>query len=710
MNTEDRSHRLQLLAASQTIATRRPPTLLYFLLAVLAVFTLSYEVRLTYQNLPQWFGRNDAPVRPFFAEDIGTEPITISFLTHEAAQAGLKAGDELVAVNGKPVVGTFVFGEAMHKARAGDVLRVTVARGSEPRTAAIILRRSGGHDWVGYVAMVLLVVVVPLLSLGIGFWVAALRPRDPLAWLLLTFLATFAVFYNADAEAWGPVVRDLAVIYRFGVESALPIAAVLFGIYFPEPFPRQGRWLWWYRVMWLLIVPSALLGLAFTVDDVGTVENRAAVMGLDRALAALGTALPSLLILACFLAFFAALGVKWKLAASADSKRRLSLMFWGTVLGLGPVTVLQVIAGIVNQPVEIYFHWWVFMPAYCLTALVPVTFAYVIVVQRAMDVRLVLRQGLRYALARNGIRVLQILLTAIVISTAATLLAGENAKRPQKITAIAVGIGLVWLLRRGAKHLHASVDRRFFRDAYNAEQILSELGDQVRTIVETRPLLETVAGRIAESLHVPRVAVLLDGGQPYRPAYAIGYDPVPDVLFHGDGATVEWLRKEREPARVYFQDPNSWIYREPAMTDAERAQLAALETELLLPLAVKDKLIGFMSLAPKLSEEPFTGSDLRLLKSLAAQTGLALEVARLTTAMGEEIAQRERLNRELEIAREVQERLFPQELPAVPGLDYCGRCRPAREVGGDYYDFLELPEGKLGVAIGDVSGKGLEPR
>jgi hypothetical protein len=143
------------------------------------------------------------------------------------------------------------------------------------------------------------------------------------------------------------------------------------------------------------------------------------------------------------------------------------------------------------------------------------------------------------------------------------------------------------------------------------------------------------------------------------------------------------------------------------MTDEERATLAELEAELLLPLAVKDKLLGFMSLAPKLSEEPYTSSDLRLLKSVAAQTGLALEVARLTTFIGEEIADRERLSREPEIAREVQERLFPQHLPAVPGIDYCGRCRPAREVRGDYYDFLELPEGRLGIAVGDVSGKGI---
>ena len=91
----------------------------------------------------------------------------------------------------------------------------------------------------------------------------------------------------------------------------------------------------------------------------------------------------------------------------------------------------------------------------------------------------------------------------------------------------------------------------------------------------------------------------------------------------------------------------------------------------------------------------------------SAQTALAREVARLTAAIGRGLAQRERLNRELEIARELQEHLFPQRLPAAPGLDYCGQCRPAREVGGDYYDFLALPGGRLGIAIGDVSGKGV---
>jgi len=65
------------------------------------------------------------------------------------------------------------------------------------------------------------------------------------------------------------------------------------------------------------------------------------------------------------------------------------------------------------------------------------------------------------------------------------------------------------------------------------------------------------------------------------------------------------------------------------------------------------------------------------------------------------------MNREVEIAREVQQRLFPQRIPEIVGVSLAGRCRPASEVGGDYYDLIELEGGNLGLAIGDVSGKGI---
>jgi sigma-B regulation protein RsbU (phosphoserine phosphatase) len=175
--------------------------------------------------------------------------------------------------------------------------------------------------------------------------------------------------------------------------------------------------------------------------------------------------------------------------------------------------------------------------------------------------------------------------------------------------------------------------------------------------------------------------------------------------FREAAVTIEHLRKEPEPARVYFDDENSWV--NTCLSTDERQNLAALGSQLLLPLSVKDKLLGLVSLGEKRSEEPYSGTDLRLLKSVASQTALALSNAQLTSSIADEISRREKLNREIEIAREVQERLFPQRLPEIAGLDYSGRCRTALGVGGDYYDFLSLPDGKLGVALGDVSGKGI---
>ena len=237
--------------------------------------------------------------------------------------------------------------------------------------------------------------------------------------------------------------------------------------------------------------------------------------------------------------------------------------------------------------------------------------------------------------------------------------------------------------------------------------MLTELSEQVRSITEPRSLLETVAARISETLHVPQVAVLLGGSGFYQPAFAMGYATPPTVAFPSKTGTAMVLKSQKEPARVFLNDRDSWVYREQGIGDEERAKLATLRSELLLPLAVRDKLLGFISLGPKRSEEPYTGSDVRLLKSVAAQTGLALENANLLRTIADEVAQRERLNAEVEIAREVQERLFPQKLPIIAGLDFAGHCRPALGVGGDYYDFLALPKGKLGVAIGDVSGKGI---
>ncbi|MBM3727624.1 MAG: PP2C family protein-serine/threonine phosphatase [Acidobacteria bacterium] len=158
---------------------------------------------------------------------------------------------------------------------------------------------------------------------------------------------------------------------------------------------------------------------------------------------------------------------------------------------------------------------------------------------------------------------------------------------------------------------------------------------------------------------------------------------------------------------VYLDDEDSWVNVPGMLTAAERAAVELTGAQLIVPVLVRGELAGCFLLGARRSGEPYSGDEIRLLESVAAQAALALENGRLTRAVAEEAAQKERVHRELEIAREVQGRLFPRAAPRLPGIAVAGFCRPAQAVGGDYYDYFELPGGRLGFAVADVSGKGV---
>ncbi len=109
----------------------------------------------------------------------------------------------------------------------------------------------------------------------------------------------------------------------------------------------------------------------------------------------------------------------------------------------------------------------------------------------------------------------------------------------------------------------------------------------------------------------------------------------------------------------------------------------------------------------RLSEEPYTREDKRLLSLVANQAGVALDSIVLAERIAEQMEAERRVVQEMEFARQVQARLLPQNLPAMKTLQYAGQCLPARKVGGDYYDFLELRSDRLGIVLADIAGKGV---
>ena len=681
--------------------------LAYAVLAALFVLSVTGLVRNASTAFDLLWHARDYARAPFHLGDanwgaVGLQP--------EAEALGLKYGDTVLAVNGRPVDGFFVYYGAVRKAKPGDRLRVQVKtpgpQNDPVRELSIELRpfRSSADPATSlseYAVFALQVFVLPVICIGLGFWVAAVRIGDPSAWLLLVLMLSLvggseaAEFTFGREGALNPLLAGLTT-FRAGL---LVPALLLFGLVFPErlPLDRRFPWVKWIVIGYLVLV-STLLGISVGLWTHHLAWARQYTSPPIQLLTGVEGDFGGFVNFVAIVACAASLGWKAFAAPSRDARRRLLLLF----MGAAPFVVALLIIVLAGR-FEYIIPTWTYLPLFTMVLVFPLTLAYVIVVHRAMDVRVVIRQGLQYVLARGGIRVIQIALL-VGATIAATTLLTESDAGAASVAAVVAGLaGVAALAGRFADRLRRWVDRRFFREAYEADAILSDLAANVRTMVETRPLLETVATRIAESLHIPRIAILLGDEGAFQPAYALGYAEPPVAPIPGDGLTVARLRKQQH-ALVRFDDAESWVQ---LTTGDERHALETLEPELLLPLSLNEKILGIMSLGPKQSEEPFSKTDIRLLDSVAAQTGLALENGRLTAAVAAEVAARAKQARDIEIARDVQQRLLPQEFPPISGLDYAGTCRAALGVGGDYYDFIPLSRTLLGIAIGDVSGKGI---
>jgi phosphoserine phosphatase RsbU/P len=132
-------------------------------------------------------------------------------------------------------------------------------------------------------------------------------------------------------------------------------------------------------------------------------------------------------------------------------------------------------------------------------------------------------------------------------------------------------------------------------------------------------------------------------------------------------------------------------------------KLYGLRSVLCVPITLKDQVLGVVYVDNRFQNGIFRQDDLELLQSLASSAGIAIENARLYQVAVE----KGRMERELQVAREVQVNLIPTETPKLKGWDFAACWKPAHEVSGDFYDFISLPDGQTGLVVADVSDKGM---
>lgn len=617
-----------------------------------------------------------------------------------AERCGMRPGDHLVAIDGERLADINFQTRIWFHHEPGNTVRLTIRRPGEtaPSVLACAFRRTSSTSTEGGMAAYVAGQVrnsYPVPFVLVGLTVLFLRLDDPKAWLLALLCAAFAATpgFPDSIDAVAPALRPFARAYQATFLSLLAPSFYLFFAVFParSPVDRRLPWLKW--VTFAVAVAVAIPGL------------RAGGMRPPPPLPRLlGASLANQIVVYWALAILAvglvSLAANYLRPPDAETRRKTRVIVWGTAIGLTP----NLIDAGVRNATGLQDPDWLATLLVLFAFLIPLSFAYAVVKHRVLEIPVLLKRSARYLLVQRGFTILLALASmavtlAFALSLAPSLAPLVEVARPSGIALGAVfGTVLLWGGTQIHRRVSERIDRAFFRRAYDARMILQELADRTRAATGRTELAALLHRHVGDAL------------QPS--ALAVYFREQDDRLTAMAGAVPEGLEvvSATSPALTRLAE-HGWpveVSPQPAGGAPNAHPLAPLDPDCLVPMVGRDRrLLGLLVLGPRLSEEPYSGEDVRLLALVAGQAALALENLSLAEQMADRLEADRRQAHEVAIAQEVQQKLLPQRMPPLETLDYAGACTQARIVGGDYYDFLDLGPGRVGFVLADISGKGI---
>ena len=612
-----------------------------------------------------------------------------------AADAGLRVGDRIIGVNGRALDTDIASDQAYVRGQPGDPVELTVERASEPKPLILhgIFRAralAGASEGLARSSALQITGSFPIPFLLVAFAVLFLRLEQPNAWLLALLFCAFAAapsFYNPAAIS--PGLRAFAFAFRAVFYGMLCPLFYLFFAVFPvqSPLDRRLPWLKWAGL--LLGICTVFPGLR--TGDPSLPRVVAHLVG-SRNADLIETGLEYDLL---FLGLISLAQNSFMAAVPAEARRKSRVILWGTVAGVLPIVLERMAVDFAGYRPS----FWLDTVLVLVLFLYPLSFAYAVVKHRVMELPVLLRRSARYVLVQRGFIVLMFLVAASAIALFTHVfsrLLRADTNIGMALSAV-FGIVLVWTSAPLVKRGTIRIDRAFFRSAYDSRIILHDLAEKTRTVGDRRQLAVLLERHVSEALHPKTLACYFESSNGQLAAISGTLPTTLEALSANAPVFVELARRGK-----------AWEVPAGYASVEELAELAPLIPECLVPiLGRKNDLIGMLVLGQRLSEEPYSGEDTRLLESVAAQAGIALENIHLAEKMAERMEADRRIAQEMEFARQVQARLFPQKLPPMKTLEYTGGCIQARKVGGDYYDFLELRPGRLALVLADIAGKGV---
>ncbi len=601
----------------------------------------------------------------------------------------LRAGDVVLGIGNRLVHSPQEAARILNRQKVGTTVTYLVRR--DGRLLRVPVHLTGFHTGDRY--------YLYYTFLALAYWIIGLlvywRGRDRTAaqlffWMCLLFTVFFMTNLGGASYFWSDLlVQNIGALARF----LLPALFLHFFLVFPERKIALTRWPWLEP---LLYAVPLLFYFRFTVDQfVGQhapriYNTRWLVLGIY------------------FSGGVLALLHSYLHLRDPLQRNRLRILTIGTLGGVLPFLVFTVLpAGRVTSDVA-------FLGIAPMIA-VPLSFAYSIARYRVMQIEWLLRRSLLYNLL-SGLVLAVYLALVLGLGLQLSRLLGPGNQLVSVLVTIAAA-ALLWPARRA---IQGDLDRRFFRSRSNLASVLREIGQEIPRLIQLEDLVDRVGTRLCQLLDIPRLGLYVpDGDDAWVLARSVVHRRQGDDDVREPAPCPQRLHLAATARRLVQADEPYWVAGGTAPLEMpaaatpsqvelasrlrERERLAAAGFALLVPLRVHERLVGCLALPAKRTGDDYQLQDMELLQAVAGQMALQLENSRL---YAEEL-EKQRLEQQLALARTIQSRLLPRELPRREDVDLAACNISSAEVSGDYYDVIERPDGRLAIVISDVSGKGV---
>lgn len=600
--------------------------------------------------------------------------------------AGIRNHDRLVSINGVLCKNTLDASRTLDKVSSGDYAVYVFERNGKQFTTNVYVKKLIGFNNLAFT-------LFSSFWLIVGFFVLMAKPEGKIQRLFFS-VGAFTVLFsmnsllNRGLQVDNPILRNV-VVFR-SVTVLILFGAIFWAfsmVRFFSIFPIETKLEKKSGIRKTLIYSPWIIFIILL-----TVNNRFLFLNTLK-IGAITNAVVSGLILTSLVTSFVLLVLGYRKVESATEKRALKIIIIAFIIGLGALFYFILFVATTNQVV--FNDPLLFMPI-ILIAIIPIAFGYSIFRYSLMDIREVVKSTVVYGTATVSIAVVYFLIMLLMGQVVSSAIGTQY----QGMIAGFVFIVFAIVFQSSKDRFQDFLTLRFYPEQFAFQTGLLKFSGDITKVVGIENILNATRELYVESLGMSKFGLMLkkNGGVFHLLQHHGINELAPQSLDSFQNLSEYFSERKRNNQRIVLERQN-FI----SVLEDDAALFINENIFTIVPLMISEQIIGLLLFGLKQTGAQFTGKDLDLLISASNQTAISIENARLYHSEIE----KNRLERDLENARHIQQSLLPKSIPEISRLQLSGVTIPAQHVGGDYYDFIKLSDTKLFIVVGDVSGKGL---